>query len=72
MRWQQRIAAYWAELDRGLADSALSAAGRAEFHESLRAHHFNVEERPLVRALDAGRARRAGDAALQKAPQPSD
>ena len=72
VRWQQRIATYWAELDRGLADSALGPEARAEFQETLRARHFNVEERPLVRALDAGRARRAGDSALQKTPQPSD
>jgi len=72
VRWQQRIAAYWAELDRGLADSALGPEARAEFQEALRARLFNVEERPLVRALDAGRARRAPAAALPKTAQPSD
>ena len=72
VRWQQRIATYWAELDRGLADSALGPEARAEFQETLRARHFNVEERPLVRALDAGRARRAAGAPLQKTAQPSD
>jgi hypothetical protein len=57
VRWQRRLAAYWAELDAGMDDPALRAEDRAAFQETLRARHFDAQERPVVRALDAGRER---------------
>jgi len=57
VRWQQRLEAYWAELDAALADSRNGEADRRAIQETLRAEHFELEERPTVRALDATRER---------------
>lgn len=57
VRWQRRLAAYWADLD-GLRDAPGALPEDAqEQREALLAEHFSVEERPLVRALDASRDR---------------
>jgi hypothetical protein len=68
VRWQVRIATYWAELDALLADPKLAGSEREAAREALLARHFEVGERGQVRALDAGRARRAQSNGLQKSP----
>lgn len=68
VRWQARIAVYWAELDVLLADPNLAGREREVAREALLARHFEVAERGHVRALDAGRARRADAAGLRKSP----
>lgn len=55
VRWQQRLKAYWTELEAALTDPGNAGADPVELQEGLRARHFSVEERPLVRALDANR-----------------
>ena len=67
-QWQARIAAYWAELDALLADPSLAGREREAAREALLAQHFEVAERGQVRALDAGRARRAQADGLQNKP----
>jgi len=57
VRWQRRLAAYWADLD-GLRDAPGAVPEDTQKQrEALLAEHFSVEERPLVRALDASRPR---------------
>ncbi|MCS5637427.1 MAG: lipase chaperone [Myxococcota bacterium] len=68
VRWQARIAAYWAELDALLADPKLARSEREAAREALLARHFEIGERGHVRALAAGRARRAKADELQKSP----
>ncbi|MDE0885179.1 MAG: hypothetical protein OSB70_06565 [Myxococcota bacterium] len=55
VRWQLRLEAYWAELDASLADPLNAGADHRVIQEILRAQHFELDERPTVRVLDASR-----------------
>jgi len=55
VEWQNRLRAYWADVDRILAQRRGSTKDHDQIREALLTRHFNVDERPAVRALDASR-----------------
>jgi hypothetical protein len=57
VEWQDRLRAYWSDVDRILARRQGNKADHDKVRDALRARHFTVEERPTVRALDASRDR---------------
>ena len=57
VEWQNRLREYWADVDRILAQRRGNTKDHDQIREALLARHFNVDERPAVRALDASRTR---------------
>ncbi len=55
VEWQNRLREYWADVDRILAQRRGSTKDHDQIREALLTRHFNVDERPAVRALDASR-----------------
>ena len=55
VEWQNRLREYWADVDRILAQRRGNTKDHDQIREALLARHFNVDERPAVRALDASR-----------------
>ena len=55
VEWQNRLRAYWADVDRILAQRRGNTKDHDQIREALLSRHFSVDERPAVRALDASR-----------------
>ena len=55
VEWQNRLRAYWADVDRILAQRRGNTKDHDQIRKALITRHFNVDERPAVRALDASR-----------------
>ena len=55
VEWQNRLREYWADVDRILAQRRGNTKDHDQIREALLTRHFNVDERPAVRALDASR-----------------
>ncbi|HIG02320.1 MAG TPA: hypothetical protein EYQ66_13610 [Myxococcales bacterium] len=55
VEWQNRLRAYWADVDRILAQRRGNTKDHDQIREALLTRHFSVDERPAVRALDATR-----------------
>lgn len=55
VEWQNRLRAYWADVDRILAQRRGNTKDHDQIREALLTRHFSVDERPAVRALDASR-----------------